>query len=125
MNKDRNFVNAVLAKAQESKGKKKLTCSEAFELAKRFNVEVIEIGRICIKNVGREAGKRCVIVDLIDRNFVLITGPKSVSGIKRRRANIRHLNPVDEKIEIKRNASDEEVSVTLNLSVKDKEKNKS
>jgi hypothetical protein len=47
MNKDRNFVNAVLAKAQESKGKKKLTCSEAFELAKRFNVEVIEIGRVC------------------------------------------------------------------------------
>ena len=73
----------------------------------------IEIGRICVKNVGREAGKKCVIVDVVDKNFVLITGPKTVSDIKRRRVNINHLKPTDEKIEINRGATDEEITEAL------------
>ncbi len=73
----------------------------------------IEVGRICVKLTGREKGKRCVIVDLIDKNFVLITGPKSVSGIRRRRVNINHIKPTEEKIKIKRGASDEEVAKAL------------
>jgi large subunit ribosomal protein L14e len=73
----------------------------------------IEIGRICIKNLGREAGKKCVIVDLVDKNFVLITGPKAVTEIKRRRANISHLEPTREKIEINRGATDEEITEAL------------
>ena len=32
----------------------------------------IEIGRICVKNAGRLAGRKCVIVDIIDENFVLV-----------------------------------------------------
>ena len=73
----------------------------------------IEIGRICVKICGREAGKKCVIVDIIDKSFVLVTGPKSVTGVKRRRANINHLEPLAEKIDIKRGASDEEVVEAL------------
>jgi len=73
----------------------------------------IEVGRICIKIVGREAGKKCVIVDLVDKNFVLITGPKAVSDIKRRRANINHLESTSEKIDIKRGATDEEITEAL------------
>ncbi|MGC8999147.1 MAG: 50S ribosomal protein L14e [Candidatus Bathyarchaeia archaeon] len=73
----------------------------------------IEVGRICVKICGREAGKKCVIVDIIDKSFVLITGPKSVTGVKRRRANINHLEPLAEKIDIKRGASDEEVIEAL------------
>ena len=73
----------------------------------------IEIGRICVKTRGREAGKKCVIVDIIDDNFVLITGPKDVSGVKRRRVNILHLEPTDKKIEISKGASDEEVKKKL------------
>ena len=78
----------------------------------------IEIGRICVKLAGREAGKKCVIVDIIDKNFVLVTGPKKVSGVKRRRANINHLEPLQEKIEIKRGATDEEVENALKTSGK-------
>lgn len=78
----------------------------------------IEIGRICVKVVGREAGRKCVIVDLADRSFVLVTGPKSVTGIKRRRVNINHLEPLQDKIELKRSASDEEVAETLKASGK-------
>jgi large subunit ribosomal protein L14e len=73
----------------------------------------IEVGRICVKICGREAGKKCVIVDIIDKSFVLVTGPKSVTGVKRRRANINHLEPLAEKIDIKRGASDEEVVEAL------------
>ena len=79
----------------------------------------IEVGRICIKTRGREAGKRCVIVDLIDKNFVLITGPKSLTGVKRRRANIRHLSPTEEKIDVRRGASDEEVLQALGVAEKE------
>ncbi|MCD6264164.1 50S ribosomal protein L14e [Candidatus Bathyarchaeota archaeon] len=73
----------------------------------------IEVGRICIKTRGREAGRRCVIVDIIDRNFVLVTGPKDVTGVRRRRVNMSHLKPTEEKIEISRGASDDEVRAAL------------
>lgn len=73
----------------------------------------IEIGRICIKVAGREAGRKCVIVDIIDENFVLITGPKQLSGVKRRRVNIKHVEPTDKVIDISRGASDDEVLKAL------------
>jgi len=69
----------------------------------------IEIGRICVKIAGREAGRKCIIVDIIDDNFVLITGPKSLTGIKRRRVNIKHIEPLDKVIDIPKGASDEDV----------------
>lgn len=73
----------------------------------------IEVGRICVKTAGREAGKLCVVVDVIDKNFVLVTGPKEVTGVKKRRANINHLKPTEKKIKIKRRATDEDVIKAL------------
>ncbi|AAK40722.1 50S ribosomal protein L14e [Saccharolobus solfataricus] len=73
----------------------------------------IEVGRICVKVKGREAGSKCVIVDIIDDNFVLVTGPKDITGVKRRRVNILHLEPTDKKIDIQKGASDEEVKKKL------------
>jgi large subunit ribosomal protein L14e len=73
----------------------------------------MEVGRLCIKTAGREKGKKCVIVDIIDKSFVLITGPKSLTGVKRRKANIKHLKPTEEKIKIKKGASDEAVLKAL------------
>lgn len=69
----------------------------------------IEVGRICVKLAGREAGRKCVIVDIIDDNFVLITGPKELTGVKRRRVNIKHIEPLDKTIEIRKGADDKEV----------------
>jgi len=85
----------------------------------------IEVGRICVKILGREAGKKCVIVDVVDKNFVLITGPKTVSGIKRRRANITHIEPTSEKLEMKRGATDEEIAEVLKTAGKLEEMAKS
>ena len=65
-----------------------------------------EAGRVCLKIAGREAGKYCVIVDSVDDNFVMITGPKTVTGIKRRKCNIDHIEPTLEKLEIASNADD-------------------
>ena len=68
---------------------------------------------MCVKIAGREAGRKCVIVDVIDRNFVLITGPQKVTGVKRRRANINHIEPTEKRVDIKRGNSDEEIMGVL------------
>ncbi len=73
----------------------------------------IELGRICVKQAGRELGKKCVVIDVMDKSFVLVTGPKKLTGIKRRRVNINHLMPLQDKIDVKRGASDDEVTQTL------------
>jgi len=76
-------------------------------------VPAVEVGRLCVKMSGRESGMRCVVVDVVDKSFVLITGPKKVTGVRRRRANIMHVEPLQESISIKRDASDEEVEEAL------------
>jgi len=83
-----------------------------------FGMPAIEIGRICVKLVGREAGRKCIIVDTIDKNFALVTGPKNVTNVKRRRVNINHIEPLQNKIKIKRGASDEEIIKILEGSEK-------
>lgn len=70
----------------------------------------IEVGRVCVKVAGRESGRKCVIVDVMDKSFVVVTGPKKVTGVKRRRVNINHVAPTEDVIPIKRGASDEEVA---------------
>ncbi len=78
----------------------------------------IEVGRICVKLSGRDAGKKCVIVDVIDKNFVLITGPKSVTGVRRRRTNVDHIEPTSESVEVKKSAADDEVEKALSKAKK-------
>ncbi len=70
----------------------------------------IEVGRICVKVAGRESGRKCVIVDVMDKSYVVVTGPKKVTGVKRRRVNINHVAPTEDVIPIKRGASDDEVA---------------
>jgi large subunit ribosomal protein L14e len=76
----------------------------------------VEIGRICVKTYGREAGRKCVIVDIIDENFVVVTGPKKLTGVRRRRVNVGHIEPVDAKVNIEKGASDEEVEKAVESS---------
>lgn len=65
---------------------------------------MIELGRICMKTSGRDAGKIVVVVDRIDDNFVIIDG-----NVKRKRCNITHLEPLQGKLEIKKGADTSEV----------------
>ncbi len=73
----------------------------------------IEVGRICVKQAGRECCNKCVIIDVMDKSYVIVTGPKKLTGIKRRRVNINHLMPLEDKIDVKRGASDDEVTQAL------------
>jgi large subunit ribosomal protein L14e len=73
----------------------------------------IEVGRLCVKLTGREAGKKCVVVDVMDKSFILITGPQSVSGVRTRRVNMNHIEPLEASVEIKRGASDNDVASVL------------
>ncbi|RLE60261.1 MAG: 50S ribosomal protein L14e [Thermoprotei archaeon] len=75
--------------------------------------KVFDVGRICVKVAGREAGRKCVVVDIVDDKFVVVTGPKQLTGVKRRRANVKHLEPLPKKIVINKGASDEEVLQAL------------
>ncbi|MCF8884178.1 MAG: 50S ribosomal protein L14e [Nitrososphaerota archaeon] len=72
-----------------------------------------EIGRIVVKTAGREASRKCVIVSVIDKNFVVVTGPKTLTGVRRRKVNIAHLAFTPYRINIPENASDEEVLKAL------------
>ncbi len=72
-----------------------------------------EVGRICVKIAGRDAGKRCIIVDLMDKNFALVTGPKQVTGVRRRRVNVNHLKPLEEKFTIEKGANDDQIAALM------------
>lgn len=67
---------------------------------------MLELGRIVLKIAGREAGKYAVIVEGVKDNFVLITGPKSITGVKRRKCNIDHIEPTEHKFDIGAKADD-------------------
>jgi large subunit ribosomal protein L14e len=69
----------------------------------------LEIGRVCMKVAGREAGKYCVVLKKLDGTFVLVTGPKELTGVKRRRCNIEHLEPTNYLVKIEAEASEKDV----------------
>ncbi|MGC8571155.1 50S ribosomal protein L14e [Caldivirga sp.] len=75
--------------------------------------KVFDVGRVCVKLAGKEAGRMCVVVDIVDERFVIVTGPRNLTGVKRRRTNIKHLEPTEYKIEISKGASDEEVAKAI------------
>ncbi|MDH4213160.1 MAG: 50S ribosomal protein L14e [Candidatus Odinarchaeota archaeon] len=72
-------------------------------------MNLYDIGRICVKVVGRETGSHCVIVEIKDDSYVVITGPKNLSGVRRRNCNTRHLEPLETVLPISKGADDEAV----------------
>ncbi|MBD3361286.1 50S ribosomal protein L14e [Candidatus Woesearchaeota archaeon] len=78
---------------------------------------MIEIGQICVKIAGRDAEKKCAIVDILEGQYVMIDGET-----RRRKCNLAHLEPLEEKIEIKKGASHDEVKKAfkkLKITIKD------
>jgi len=65
---------------------------------------MLTIGRVCVKTCGRDAGKTCVIIDVLDNNFVMIDG-----ATRRRKCNILHLEPLNKELNLKKGASHEDV----------------
>ncbi len=82
-------------------------------------MSVYDIGRLCVKTLGREAGHYCVIVDIIDKNYLLIDGLK----VRRRRVNFNHIEPIADTIEIKKGANHEEVEAAIKKAKLEKKMN--
>ena len=76
-------------------------------------MNLYETGRICVKVVGREAGSHCVVLEQKEANYVMITGPKHITGVRRRLCNIRHLEPLETVLEISAGADDEAVEKAI------------
>ncbi len=72
-----------------------------------------KVGRVCVKTVGRETGSYCVIVDEMEGRFVVVTGPKHISNVRRRKCNIRHLEPLEIELPIEKGAEDSAVEKAL------------
>lgn len=73
----------------------------------------LDVGKVCVKTAGREAGRYCVVIKSIDDNFVIITGPRGLTGVKRRKCNVEHLEPTNYSIKIKDDSSDKDVIEAL------------
>ena len=58
---------------------------------------MFEIGRLCLKIAGRDAGLKCIIIDKLNDSYVLIDGQT-----RRRKCNIKHLEPLDNVLKIKK-----------------------
>jgi len=79
---------------------------------------MIEVGRVCVKIAGRDAGKKCAIVKLLEDNYVLVDGET-----RRRKCNVKHLEMLSEKVDIKVDAATKDVCKALSVDFKEK-KNK-
>lgn len=76
-----------------------------------------EIGRLCVKIAGRDAGMKCLIIDVIDKNHVMIDGQT-----RRRKCNVRHLEPLGEVLKVTPNAPKTEIVrifKTLSIDIKE------
>lgn len=65
-----------------------------------------------MKTAGREAGRFCVVIGKEkgeEKEFVIVTGPRVVTKVRRRKCNVHHLEPTPIKIGIKENATDNEI----------------
>ena len=65
---------------------------------------MLDVGRVCVKIAGREAGSKCVVVDVLDENFVTVDG-----DVRRKKCNVSHLEPLSEKIELEKGADHDAV----------------
>jgi large subunit ribosomal protein L14e len=65
---------------------------------------MMDIGRVCVKIAGRDAGKLAIILEKPSGVMVLVDG-----NVRRRKCNIKHLDPTKDVLKIKAKASTEEV----------------
>lgn len=65
----------------------------------------LEMGTVCIKLCGREAGEQAVVLEKVDEKYVSIIGPK----IRKRKCNIYHLFPTGKTIKVTKSTSQKEL----------------
>ncbi len=66
-------------------------------------MSLFEVGRLCVKIAGRDAGRTCVVVEELG-GYVLVDG-----DVRRKKVNVLHLEPLDRTIDLKAKAAHAEV----------------
>src|SRR3989339_947933 len=82
-----------------------------------------EVGDVAFKLSGRDAGNICVVISNLENNFVLIEG-----NTRRKKCNLKHLQFLGKNVDIKKEATREEVINALkkeDLKIKEVKKGKS
>ncbi len=72
-------------------------------------MRALEVGSVCVKTTGREAGNRAVVIEEVDDNFVIVQGPR----VRKRKCNVLHLVPVGKKISVTRSMSQKDIEAKL------------
>lgn len=92
---ERPYGGVLCSSCMRKKIRETYTGSEKVEL---------DVGQVCVKFAGREAGNICVIVEKKDPNFVIVDG-----NVRRKRCNIMHLEPIGKKIPVKKTSTHAEI----------------
>ena len=69
---------------------------------------MVNVGDVAMKIAGRDAGMLCVVVDVIDGNFVMVDGET-----RRRKCNLKHLEFLGKSAKVKKSDGSEEVLKAL------------
>lgn len=69
---------------------------------------MFNVGRVCIKTAGRDAGNYCAVIEVLDNRFVMIDGLT-----RRRKVNVSHIEPTKITVDIKDKAETTEVLEAL------------
>lgn len=69
---------------------------------------MLTVGRLCVKTVGRDAMEHCVIIEEIDKTYVMVDG-----NTRRKRVNKSHIEPLAKTVDIKKGASTKDVQAAL------------
>tara|TARA_Y100000034_G_C6899463_1_gene415452 strand:+ start:1288 stop:1575 length:288 start_codon:yes stop_codon:yes gene_type:complete len=81
---------------------------------------MFEVGRVCVKIAGRDAGKTAIVVDKASGDRVLIDG-----NVRRRKCNIKHLEPLVDILKLKKGSSTSDVHkamIAAKINVEEKNK---
>ena len=68
-------------------------------------MSLYNVGRICMKIAGRDAGMQCVVLSSLKNSTVLVDGET-----RRRKVNVKHLEPLDKTLDLTEDASHSEVA---------------
>ncbi len=66
---------------------------------------LMDVGRVCRKTSGRDAGKICVIVEGEEKGCVVVEG----KDVNKSKVNVTHLEPTPIVLDIKKSAKKEKI----------------
>jgi large subunit ribosomal protein L14e len=70
---------------------------------------IFDVGRVCRKTSGSEAGKLCIVLTKPDKNEVVVVGP----NVKKGKVNIAHLEPLPNTVHAGKETDAAEVTELL------------